>query len=490
MSTIRGHAVHDPAGGVQGPAASLHGPDGHSGGHAGGEPVTGRDRGAHRASRQHARPENGPVGRADLPHADPARPSGGAGRVLQPGSAVRAARRSAAAGAQPELLAAVPGAVRRPECGPDGRDRPAGAPRGDPGVPPRHDEDGPDAAGRGGRRGLQDLLGIQHGSLRGGDHRANGATLRGAAGRARGGSEPAGQRAAPAVGARAGADARRVECDGRAAGRRTDGAGPHRAQPRAAARCAGGRRRRDGAHLRRAEPARKPPGPSAAGARCRSQRGGRHRGRAVGGAGHCAHRCAQGRRRLPAAGSVVSGRPAAVHGGRCRRRRGGRPRGAVAPRATTGGDADPPGHEGGTARRSAVDSDRRGSGVRRLHVGLDRDAERRGDPTPGARERARVHGADAGDDRGRRAAGGDEPVVRHRRAGVVPAADGRCQGRDRRSAGSPRRTRASGPSAPLGGDGHAGDARHVANAAGRRLAGGRGAQGAVRRRGIDRRAGP
>ena len=95
----------------------------------------------------------------------------------------------------------------------------------------------------------------------------------------------------------------------------------------------------------------------------------------------------------------------------------------------------------------------------------------------------------AADQRAGRAAGGDDALVRHRRARDLPAVDRRRP----RGAGRPRRGRRRGPSRRSPGRpwDHvpAGDARHLAVAAGSRLARQAGAHDALRRRGAAPRSG-
>ena len=95
-----------------------------------------------------------------------------------------------------------------------------------------------------------------------------------------------------------------------------------------------------------------------------------------------------------------------------------------------------------------------------------RAAQGGADPAPGAGELPPVDASTAGLDGERHAAGRDDALVRHRRAGAVPAAGGRGAGRGRRAAtrrpterGLPERLRASGAY------GAAGDAGDLAAAA-------------------------
>ena len=255
------------------------------------------------------------------------------------------------------------------------------------------------------------------------------------------------------------------------------------------------------ADLRRAEPARQPAGAPPAGAAASGRR-------CV--VGLCLERSLelvvallgdpQGRRRLRAARPGVPAGAAGVHAGRRRRRVLVDPRLRRRCPATPGGctlDRRPATTDGRRPRRSAAD---REAGAEHLayvdlHLGLDRASPRasRSQHRSAGATSLRVHDATPGIDRGRRAAGSarrlsfDVAVLElflpltGRRAGWCwssreQAADGATLLRTLLR--------------PIGGDGHAGDARHVAHAAGRRLAAGCPALTVlVRRRGADLGAG-
>ncbi len=145
--------------------------------------------------------------------------------------------------------------------------------------------------------------------------------------------------------------------------------------------------------------------------------------------------------------------------------------------------ADVAGGAGVTLRRDGASG---AAGLCDLYLRLDRPAEgRRGEPR-GAGSVPRQHGRQPRDRSRGRVAERDLAVVRHRRAGTLPAAAGGRAGGDRRARGRDRRAAAGGAAGTQRGDGAAGDAVRLAAAAGGRLAGpagGPAAEGPVRRRG-------
>ena len=228
------------------------------------------------------------------------------------------------------------------------------------------------------------------------------------------------------------------------------------------------------AHLSRARRPRQPARACAGGAGggCRGA-GGRVPGALARDGGGASGRSQDGGG-VRAAGSDVSEGPPGVHAGglgdarahHAGAPRGGGPGGGGEPAATGRGGG---GRLPGPARGRSGGGHSRQPGLRHLHLGLDGAPEGRGGPPPGGGQFARRHAAGAGADGGGRAAGGDHAVVRHRRAGAVPAADGRGAGGPVSPPRGHGRSRAGAGPARDGRHRDAGDAGDLAAAAGRGL---------------------
>ncbi|VWC26817.1 hypothetical protein BUB20358_06137 [Burkholderia ubonensis] len=298
------HAVHGAARRLCRAAGAAQRPARRRGRHADREPHPRRAGGPDRLLREHAGAAHADRCECIVSHAAGGRAGNDAGRLCAPGPAVRAPRRGTAAGAQPRVQPAVPGAVRvadRRRIEGRGRSR-HGAARRSGGAAQRDGALRSVARDLGRRRGARRGVRVQPRSVRRRNHRPHGRAIPDPARRDRPAARPAGPAAAAAVRGRAACAASRLErpapsVRARSAGDRTD-----RAARRGVPRPSRARRARRPAQLPGADAARARRRRRARRARHRRGRPGRRLPAAVRGVRGRVPRRAAGRRRVCAAG--------------------------------------------------------------------------------------------------------------------------------------------------------------------------------------------
>ncbi len=405
----RHHPVHDAAGRLGGAAVQAVPPAGRGDRHRGRQSRTRGGRAADRLLRQHAGAAHRPGRRAERRRVAPAGEGACHRRAAARGHAVRARGRTDPPDAQPGAQPAVPGRLRVAEHAGGGAD--ADRADGDAAAhgDAHHGQVRSHAGPAGNRRPHQRRHRVRHGPVRAGHHR----TLRrvsahpaaGHGGRHGEQRCAAGRPPAHAAAGRAATPAgrpRHRHRHGVPRGARHPPAATVRARGRAHPR-----RHRRGVRgadpdLRRTQPPRQPTRarPHRAGCRTRPLR--RHRPAARARPDGGAARGAQVRRGLPAARSGLPAGSAGLHDRRCEAGAGDHPRGhrrAVAGRRGAI-DAGRTGHPGTLVPHARHRPDGRASfaaaaavasGLRDLHLRLDRPAQGRGDRAPQCRAPAARH---------------------------------------------------------------------------------------------------